>query len=224
GAHTVGLWGISRAGWICPLIINQYQNIAFWISVSGVDGKESFGYLFEQNLRINGHPEKEISHLVEEWKKGNEITHQGGRYDEYLAATEQLRKNSFIQRFNGGRQVTEEGFYNYQEFFKQQLWDTTAQLQIYIEDFESLLAKVNCPVLALFGEQDMTVDWQKTKALYERILSPQRLVIESFPRCNHNLFQCKTGGFYEFEDNNLAWNRCDGFLDTMTNWLQKLGN
>ena len=42
GSEFVGLWGISRAGWINPLVINQYQDIKFWVSVSGVDEKENF--------------------------------------------------------------------------------------------------------------------------------------------------------------------------------------
>jgi hypothetical protein len=38
GKNRLGLWGISRAGWICPLILKENKSIAFWISVSGVDG------------------------------------------------------------------------------------------------------------------------------------------------------------------------------------------
>jgi len=36
GSQEIGLWGISRAGWINPIVINQYKNIKFWISVSGM--------------------------------------------------------------------------------------------------------------------------------------------------------------------------------------------
>jgi len=57
GVTKVGLWGISRAGWIAPLAITQDHKIAFWISVSGTDYKENFPYLLESNLRIEGRTE-----------------------------------------------------------------------------------------------------------------------------------------------------------------------
>jgi hypothetical protein len=41
GSDHIGLWGISRAGWICPLVIEKVPSVAFWISVSGTDDKET---------------------------------------------------------------------------------------------------------------------------------------------------------------------------------------
>ena len=105
---------------------------------------------------------------------------------------------------------------------KEQLDDKTG-LQLYIKNFNTVLRNINCPVLALFGEKDMNVDWKQTKQLYERTLGKNTaLTIKSFPDCNHNLFQCQTGGFYEFEDNNLPWIRCNGFLEAITNWLNDM--
>lgn len=101
--------------------------------------------------------------------------------------------------------------------------DEETGLQIYIEDFDSILSNIKCPVLALFGEKDMNVDVTKTKRLYENTLGENTdLTIMSFPDCNHNLFQCKTGGFYEIKDNNLSWTRCDGFLDAIIDWLNEI--
>lgn len=65
GSEKIGLWGISRAGWICPLVIEQYP-IAFWISVSGTDDKETFGYLLEANFPIQGRSEAQTKLLVSE--------------------------------------------------------------------------------------------------------------------------------------------------------------
>lgn len=70
----------------------------------------------------------------------------------------------------------------------------------------------------------MNVDWHKTKELYESTLGIKAdLTIKSFPECNHNLFKCKTGGFYEFQDNNFSWDGCVGFLDKIAEWLAKNG-
>jgi uncharacterized protein len=220
GSKKIGLWGISRAGWINPLVINQYQDIEFWISVSGVDDKENFKYLLEQNLRINGHPKDSVNLIVGEWVTGSKISHAGGSFEDYLAATPTLRQNAFWLRFtNGG--ITRDAYYAYRQTFTKEKLDKKTGLQVYIENFEALLSDINIPVLALFGEKDQNVDWRKTRELYESTLTNHELTIRTFPDCNHNLFQCNTGGFYEMEDNQLPWKRCDGFLDAITNWLNE---
>ncbi|WP_194975892.1 alpha/beta hydrolase family protein [Aquiflexum lacus] len=222
GSDAIGLWGISRAGWINPIVINKYKDIKFWISVSGVDDKENFKYLLAQNLKINGHPQDSVKLIVDEWMKGTKISHSGGSFEEYQSATKNLAKNAFWLRFtNGG--ITQEGYYNYQPTFMKEELDEESGLQVYIEDFDSLLSGINCPVLAVFGENDMNVDWIKTKLLYENTLGQNTdLTIKSFPNCNHNLIQCETGGFYELQDNNLPNKRCGDFLDAMVEWLDKI--
>ncbi|WP_350285410.1 alpha/beta hydrolase [uncultured Croceitalea sp.] len=220
GSSDIGLWGVSRAGWINPIVINTYENIKFWISVSGVDDKENFPYLFEENLKINGVPPDSIAILSNELNQGYRITHSGKSFETYLSATPNLRKNDFLNRFNNGRAITKEGYYDYQKTFMEEKLDAETGLQVYIQDFETLLLNIKCPVLALFGETDKHVDWRKTKALYERTLGKTTaLTITSFSDCNHNLFACETGGFYEFQDNGLPWKRCEGFLETMEGWL-----
>jgi hypothetical protein len=102
GSQTVGLWGISRAGWIAPLAITQDPKIAFWISVSGTDDKENFPYLLESNLRIEGRTEAEIKLLLGEWRRGFEIASRGGTFEDYLAATQTLRRDPFMVFMSGG--------------------------------------------------------------------------------------------------------------------------
>ncbi|MEL6943870.1 MAG: alpha/beta hydrolase [Bacteroidota bacterium] len=219
GSDKIGLWGISRAGWIIPLVINQYTAIQFWISASGVDEKENFKYLLEENLRINGHPEDSIKLLVEEWKMGQIIAHRGGSFEECQEASINLSENAFLKRFNGAA-MTKESYLSWQQTFMKYPFDEKTGLVSYIENFDSILSNIKCPVLALFGEQDKNVDWKKTKVLYQKTLGINTdLTIKSFPNCNHNLFNCKTGGFYEIQDDNLPWNRCDDLLATMREWL-----
>ncbi|WP_394751007.1 alpha/beta hydrolase family protein [Spongiimicrobium salis] len=224
GSQEIGLWGISRAGWINPIVINQYKDIKFWISVSGVDDKENFNYLLEQNLEINGTPKDSIRLLSNELKAGARLSHSGASFETYMNATKNLRNNTFFKRFRNNTTITAPDYYAYQKTFMQETLDEASGLQIYIQDFEALLSNIKCPVLALFGEKDRNVDWKKTKALYARTLAKNTaLSIQSFPDCNHNLFRCKTGGFYEFQDNALPWIRSPGFLEAITDWLNEIG-
>ncbi|MEO1031413.1 MAG: alpha/beta hydrolase [Bacteroidota bacterium] len=222
GAHSFGLYGGSRGSWINPIVINQYKDIAFWISISGVDDKENFKYLLENNLRIAGMPKDSITLLANEWLKATKIQHSGGSFESAKKAAPNLSKNAFILRFNGGP-YKEEDYYKYQETSKAQVLDEATGLPIVITDFDSMLLNINCPVLAIFGEKDMHVDWKKTKALYEKTLGKTTdLTIKSFPDTNHNLYKCKTGGFYEFQDHDLPWERPEGFLQTLSDWLAQL--
>ncbi|MEM6806785.1 MAG: alpha/beta fold hydrolase, partial [Bacteroidota bacterium] len=194
GSDHIAFWGISRAGWIIPLVLQTFKEAGFWISVSGVDEKENFKYLLEENLRIDGLSEDKIELIIGEWVRANQITHSGHSFERWQAATQNLEQNPFILRFRGGSEVTEAGYYAYQKSFMKEELEYETGLQVYIKDFESILSEVYCPVLALFGEKDKNVDWRKTKALYERTLGRQvDLTIQTFPDANHNLFQCKTG-------------------------------
>jgi len=222
GSDTIGLWGISRAGWICPVVIDQYQNINFWISVSGVDDDETFKYLLEQNLRINGNAEKTIELIVSEWHNSILLSRSGANYQSYLTATNNLRNNAFWKRItNGG--VTEKQYYQYQEILQTTPLDKESNLPQYVEDFEQILSRIEIPILALFGEKDMTVNWRKTKILYEETLTnASKLTIETFPNCNHNMWQATTGAIFESEDPDWKYVRCDGFLESITTWLTEV--
>lgn len=222
GSNKIGLWGISRAGWINPIVIDQSNKIDFWISVSGVDDDETFKYLLEQNLRINGHPKDSINLIVHEWHNSILLSRGGASYEYYLSATKNLQKNKFWKKItNGG--ISKKSYIEYQKTLKESILDKHTELPIYVENFYQMLSRIDIPILALFGETDMTVDWTKAKKLYEKALKGNRgLTIKSFPNCNHNMWQAQTGGIYEFEDNNWEYVRCDGFLDSITNWLNKL--
>ena len=101
--------------------------------------------------------------------------------------------------------------------------DKETELPLYVENFDQILSRIDIPVLALFGETDKTVNWKKAKNLYEKTLGAKsNLTIKTFPNCNHNMWQARTGAIYEFENNNLEYIRCEGFLDSITNWLNKL--
>jgi pimeloyl-ACP methyl ester carboxylesterase len=225
GCNSIGLWGISRAGWICPLVIEKFPSIAFWISVSGTDDKENFPYLLESNFKIEGRSEPDIKLLVSEWQQGTEIFRKGGSPEEYLKATSHLQQDTFCKSFLGYSSFNREEFTQNQKKFiaENHEFDKTTGLMIYVPNFENILSKIQCPVLAIFGEKDANVDWRKTKNLYLRTIGKNnnsKLSIKSFPDCNHSIQKSKTGGLRENNENNSKYQPCDGYFDTMTAWLK----
>jgi alpha-beta hydrolase superfamily lysophospholipase len=223
GSKRIGLWGISRAGWICPLVIEECPSIAFWISISGTDDKENFGYLLESNFRIEGRSETQTNILVSEWRNGNDLFRKGGSFEEYQKATEILRKDTFWLSVSG-EQYTQEGWVrNQKQFFNEHNeFDEETGLMIYVPNFRKTLKKIDCPVLAIFGEKDANVDWRKTMALYKETIGRNknaRLTMKTLPDCNHSMIKCKTGGIHESMN---KWEFGDGYLETIRTWV--IGN
>ena len=228
GSEKIGLWGLSRAGWVCPLINDLYP-VDFWISVSGPTDKENYGYLLKSNLMIEGKTEQEAERLYQSWMLSQRIFFTGGKYEDYLDAKRPLTKDSLAARLFGFKDVTEitqEGRKKYKE--QQTLYmntddgyfDTQSGLWTYIEKFDQLLSKVNCPVLAIYGENDSQVDWRDSKVLYEKVYGKKgKLTVKTFSNCNHILRTCKTCGYRE-DLSESNWAYCDGYFETMKEWLK----
>lgn len=226
GANRIGLWGISRAGWICPLIIHKYPSIAFWISVSGTDDKESFSYLLQENLRIDGRSEEEVEQLTDEWIWGTKVFLTGGSASEYLSLTKKLRKDKFYCENYGpcSGLIIRLAYRTVQKKYKNEthVFDPESGLKIYVNDFEKILSGIDCPVLAIFGEKDTNVDWQKTMALYKKTIGKtpdSKLTIKSFPDGDHGINKSITGAINE----KIERVKCDGYYELMVEWIKELG-
>lgn len=217
GQKRIGLWGISRAGWICPLVITEQPSVAFWISVSGPNDQENYRYLLETNLRIEGRSESEVTELIAEWQRGYEALQKGVPYHEFLELTRTVRQDPFYGSISV--ELTEEAYrYEQARFVSGEYTvDGETGLMVYVPGFHELLSKINCPVLAIFGEKDTNVDWRKSLILYRDTLgscSGADLTIKTFPAGNHGIYKCQTGGVRE-----SVKEHCDGYFEVMTQWL-----
>ena len=123
------------------------------------------------------------------------IFRTGGIFAEYLRATEKLRRDPFYDAFFG-EQATEEGYRANQKRFmaENHPFDETSELVIYVPSFRETLAKIRCPVLALFGEKDSTVDWRSTKALYEETLGRRDAAPLDIRRSRAAITTCRSAG------------------------------
>lgn len=225
GTNQIGLWGISRAGWICPLIIEQDASIAFWISVSGTDQFENSRYMLEANLRIEGRSEPEIDILMDEWDHYQKILVRGGEsLENFLHAIPNLMKDSYFNPNNF--QFTEDVFKAVQNAYQNSgaSYDDSTNLAIMVDDFENKLSRIDIPVLAILGEKDSQVDWKSTLKLYHETIgaNPKSdLTVKTFPNGNHTIQKCESGGINENLEQ-FEYAVCDSYYDTMLMWLNKL--
>ncbi len=227
GSKNIGLWSISRGGWISPLVIQKDPGITYWISASGPDHLETIGYFFEANWRVQGRSEAEIELLYSEWLAGFTIQRKGGSYEEYLAASPNLSKDSFILDLRNGTFNTEENFRSFQEILQNQEFDEETGLTIVVPNFAEVLSEIKCPVLAIFGEKDSQVDWQRSLTLYEETLGTATdFTYLTIPDCNHLILSCQTGGYgerlEELRSKGLG-RPCEGYFEKMQRWLIEIG-
>ena len=236
GSEQIGLWGISRAGWIAPLAIKQEPSVKFWISISGTDGFENWGYLLRSSLELSGHSPPEIDALHQGWIDGNRIFRSGGSFEDYTSATRTFWSNKIVQKLTGRAylehvpgseeyaQARQQYLKNQQDFIAEEhLFDEESGLEVSVKDFDQVLKTVSCPVLAIFGGNDKHVDWRKTKKLYENTLGQRgdaRLSIKVFPNADHNMRMSKTGGYLESQQSDY-WKTpyADGYYEAMIEWL-----
>lgn len=231
GVDKIGLWGLSRAGWICPLL-NELYPVDFWISVSGTNDKENYGYLLRSNLILAGKPVAEAERLYQAWMLGHKIYNTGGTYEDYIVATQPLGADSICQALFGSKpviEITEEARQAYaknqRNYTSKGSFDKTIGLWSYIDDFDQILTKFNCPVLAIFGDGDSQVDWRLTKSLYEETIGENPnadLTTKVFEQCNHIIQQCETCAYQE-DLSHLAWAPCAGYYELMAAWLREKG-
>jgi pimeloyl-ACP methyl ester carboxylesterase len=226
GSDKIGLWGISRAGFICPLIIQEYPSIAFWISVSGTDSLDNFRYLLETNWRIQGKSESETNLLLSEWDHCSKVLRKGGEtYNEFLKTTKDLYQDTFFNSL-GGTKPTETDFNDSQNYYEKSgfVFDEASGLQVMVPNFSETLKIIQCPVLAIFGENDSQIPWRKVMSLYKETIGDNmkaKLTIKTLPNCNHTMEKCINGAFDEKLEH-IGWN-CDGYYEAILNWLKELG-
>lgn len=224
GSQNIGLWGISRAGWICPLAIKKDNEINYWISVSGPNHLDNMYHLLKTNWAIGGKSKDEVGKLGKEWLEGFKIQNAGRTYSEYLNTTPTLHKDEFIKKIRG--EYTEKKFLKFQRYLidNNVIIDEETGLQIMLNGFEKTLNQIKIPVLAILGEKDSQVDWEETINLYEKTIAKNAsLTVKTLPDCNHFIRTCETGGFDEnykvLKEKGLG-QTCDGYFDIIKNWLQ----
>lgn len=223
GSDRIGLWGVSRAGWIVPIALSQDPNINFWISVSGTTAEDNFSYLLLSNLPYEGGTVDQAEQFAEEWRAGCEIFRTGGSFDDYQEVTQMLRANEYIKQMRGEWQTREQ----YEAQQKSCNAGTCANVDndmcsyVHIQDFEALLSSLEVDMLAIFGEKDLNVDWRKTRTFYQTTIGQNpnaTLAIASFEDADHNLHVSETGSIREMQTI-TAPKKSDGYYDVQISWL-----
>ena len=151
----VGLWGLSQAGWVMPKALEDTDDVAFMIVVSGgaEDGIEQTTYRVAQELVCRGGT-AEDARIVEE---AGSNAFKASSYEEYRAAAELVHAVPGIQLVYPFEIASEEDWFPP---------SPTADIESWFDPI-TVVRELTIPVFAVYGDLDKSVDPIQGAAGYE---------------------------------------------------------
>lgn len=213
-SRRIGLWAISLGGWIAPMVAVRRPEVAFLIIVSGPgsDTQAENEYNAFNRLRLSGVAEPEARAAIATLRRAYAIATAGGSAQEFLAAIEPLEKYPVFGEL--GITVTPE---MKASPAAAAVFQKNQQARDYVLRADNYLRELHQPVLAIFGGQDIQVDWRASMRIYREsfaISGNRALTLKVFEQAGHNLYRNSDGR----PEHGTRF--VDGYLDLMVDWLQ----
>ena len=210
-ASRIGLWAISHGGWVAPMVAVRTRDVAFLILVSSPakDFYSTWGYQAHQQLRADSIPEAQAREAIAVMHRALNLSDLGASFEEFSAAVAPLRKYPVFREKFGLTGGTEQSYAAGRDPRFSRTWTTSA---------DRFLADVDVPVLALFGNRDIQVDWRQSVEVFRDVFAHsgnQAAKIKVFRNADHNLFAART--------KDAPPRFVNGYLATMAEWLQARG-
>jgi pimeloyl-ACP methyl ester carboxylesterase len=214
----IGLWGISQAGYVMPMVLEQTEDVAFMIAIScaGGPGVEQGIYLLASQMICAGHPTTDVSRLQEQIRAFT----MAQTYEEYARhKAPMIDLPAFQAMAQFGQRV---------EVVPRDDWHPADPARPYYGyDPMDVIVETTIPVLAVFGGRDTQVDPIQGAEAYGEALkmggNPHSRV-ELIPGTDHNILISETGCIAERERRSRSgWrNYPVEYLDLIQGWLEGL--
>lgn len=204
----IGLLGISQGGWLTPLAASLSKDVAFIIPIVGaaVTPTQQEQMRVELYMRADGFPEDDIEEAVSGMKMTHNFASTGEGWDELIAGFHKVKHKKWFLDYGGGEPTKDNWFWAF--------WRL-------IHDYDpiSVLEKVTCPVLAIFGELDLNVRQEINIPLWEEALKKsgnKDYTIKVFQKANHGILEADTGGKWEIP---RLKRHVPRYFETIINWI-----
>jgi pimeloyl-ACP methyl ester carboxylesterase len=195
-----GLWGVSQAGWIMPMVADD---AAFLIVVSGavVVSHEQEAFRISAMMKADGFTDPAIGAALQVYENRLRMIRNGEPLIDVLREQQASSDEAWVDYLG---------------------CETVDVLRFFAEnvDFDPLpyWRAVSCPVLAIWGGRDLYVPVDESRDRLRFALSDAGGLdyqYTVFPSSNHGIGRVLTGAskerFSEFSD---------GYFELMTQWLQ----
>jgi hypothetical protein len=228
GFGTLGIWSVSRGGWIAPLAIAHDGDIDFWISVSGPSHLENFPYMLETNIRLDGRSAEQAEKAREAWLAAQRLVHEPDvSYQTYLERTRAMFEDPWFKRHFDAAPPSRAEFEKSRDAAGEDpnLYDPETGMPIAVENFDHTLESLDIPVLVVLGDKDSQVDWRRSRDFYRETLGEDpgsELTLRVLEDCNHAMRTAETGAWREDLSAPGLGERCPGYWPTLREWLDTL--
>lgn len=208
----IGVWGISQAGWVIPLMFElpQVEDIRFaiMVSVPVATGVEQELYRVTHRLPADGFTQEETEQAVDFTRRRLALVQNHAPYSEVEQLQQAAEDEPWFEAI---------GHYD-QAFFEFAQRDPFASPQ-------PSIIKMQCPVLAIFGDRDNIVDFRESSAVYQRLLAQadnRDVTVQIFRDADHMLFKTERGSEAEMTHSfsGAAEAYALGYLDLMAEWTK----
>ena len=201
---TIGVWGISQAGWVIPKALDKTDFIAFVIVVGGggEDSIEQYAYQVGQVVACKGGTAADVETVEQNWSQMIKAT----KYETYKAAAEILLS---IPGISGHTGLT---------LSAENQWNPWPRDIDAFYDPMDVMRHTKIPVLVLFGALDKNVDPVQGALAYEAALNAagnQDYLIKVLEGAGHVLAPATTGCL----DEAIPAEYVEEYLDILENWL-----
>jgi pimeloyl-ACP methyl ester carboxylesterase len=201
----IGMTGVSQGGWISPLAATRSPDVAFIlvISPSGINPMDQSIFSVEKTLQKAGFSPEIVSTAANLRNRLYAMVRTGKLDDNFIADVEKVNKEPWFKLTGLPYPVPpniSEGERRFLLFEPIPIWE-----------------KVRIPVLALWGEEDLSVPAAKSKDLVAQALARAKnrdFTFKLFPHADHTLSIVRTP--------TDAWDfprTATGSRQLMANWL-----
>ncbi len=211
----IGFWGISQAGWVIPLV-SEKNKPAFVITVSSpvTTAFDQELYRVTSEMKAENFSKGDISNAISYNKKLLKLIKENEPYASFLALQKETEKAKWADHVIRG----EEMVYDYLSI-------------VFKKDKAPNLTHLDCPVLAIWGENDLVVPPKKGLDTYKkqlRRMGNTASLLKIIPKADHTLTFNLTGKRSETLQrreqykNNPKEVFAPGYVTLMLGWLKKL--
>lgn len=217
----IGLCGHSEGGIVAPLVSTMDKDIAFIVLIAGTSVK-GIDIVKEQTkmiMKANNASQEEIDKQAELFDMIYNSIKTGEGWDKLKKDISERIIAEMDNSTDSAKTKNEEYANNMAELQIKSFSSPWFKFFVEYDPYPALL-KVKCPLLALFGENDLQVLPSQNKAPMEKALSnggTKDYKIIVIPKANHLFQSANTGSPSEY--GSLPKEFVPGFLDTMTGWI-----
>ncbi len=203
-SSSIGLWGISAAGWVMPMSLGKTNGISFMIVVSGggEDSIEQYAYQVSQVVACDGGSSDQAEAVELYWSQMAKAT----EYNGYREAVDILVDIPGVYEYTG-LTVSEED----------QWRPWPRDIDAFFDPMD-VIRHTTIPILVLFGELDKNIDPVQGAQAYEAALKAagnKDYIIKVIQDVAHILTPATTGCLTE----SVGSKYVPEYMDILEKWL-----